>query len=411
MFNTDGNNLVNPFEIKEAMQILGLREKKPNLYALIETLCDRKDVKKNGGLTVEEFVSFLEDQMNDTESNDGLTRLFDVFRDPKSETVPMNNFCQAAKDVEDHETANDLREAIDSSDMAGKEIDFDEFREIMGGQDNNKGVYKAEKKPNIYTTTKVYTSKPVREKVEEKVETQPVYRYRKQEEVPEEDNNTPNQDKYSKGKYSHPRIKIEKEATPKYERPGIEIQKEIIIEKNEPVEYKRDADGKFYRVDNVGKNKEGNNSVKIEITKQTEQDIDPDRRGKNSKVIIEKIITTEQIIQEKKTDPGSNKIKYIKKDNNPEVVVVEKEIEVTKDVHHSNRGRGRYANSQTKPDDANNNKEQEQEDKKDENDKRYHRRYRYNYRQNSGQDNGNNNNDVSNTGTSGTSYYRYRRKQ
>ena len=38
LFNTDGNNLVNPFEIKEAMQILGLREKKPNLYSLIETL-------------------------------------------------------------------------------------------------------------------------------------------------------------------------------------------------------------------------------------------------------------------------------------------------------------------------------------------------------------------------------------
>ena len=410
LFNTDGNNLVNPFEIKEAMQILGLREKKPNLYSLIETLCNRKDIKKNGGLTVEEFVSFLEDQMNDTESDEGLTKLFDIYRDPKSETAPINNFCQVAKDVEDNETANDLREAIDNSEMNGKEIDFDEFREIMGGTGNKKDVYRA-KKPT-YTTTKVYTNKPiVKEKVEEKIETQPVYKYKKKDENPDDDN---------KVKYSHTRIKIEKENTPKYEKPDIEIQKEIIIEKSEPVEYKKAADGKFYRVVNDDKNKEANNSVKIEITKQTEQEVDPDKKGKSSRVVIEKIITTEQVVEENVVEPGSgSRYRYNrKKDNNNNPEVVEKEIEVTKEVHYPYKGRAvRPANNNDKVENVNDNKEEEQEDKKDENDKRYHRRYRYNYSQKSG-DNGNNNNNNNNnnnatsTGaTSGTSYYRYRRKQ
>ena len=407
LFNTDGNNLVNPFEIKEAMQILGLREKKPNLYSLIETLCNRKDIKKNGGLTVEEFVSFLEDEMNDTESDEGLTKLFNVYKDPKSETAPINNFCQVAKDVEDYETANDLKDAIDNSEMNGKEIDYDEFKEIMLGKDNNKNVYKT-KKPS-YTTTKIYTNKPITKEKEEKIETQPVYKYKKKDENLEDDN----KDKYSKGKYSHPRIKIEKENTPKSEKPDIEIQKEIIIEKSEPVEYKKAADGKFYRVVNDDKNKEANNSVKIEITKQTEQEVDPDKKGKSSRVVIEKIITTEQVVEENVVEPGSSSNRYRynkKKDNNPEVV--EKEIEVTKEIHYPYKGRAvRPANNNEKVE----NKEEEQEDKKDDNDKRYHRRYRYNYSQSGGQNNNNgnnNNNNATNTGaTSSTSYYRYRRKQ
>ena len=113
-FNQDDSNLINPFEIKESMEVLGLNEKKPNLYALIETLCSRKDVKRNGGLTVDKFVEFLEEQMNDTETIDGLSRLFDVFRDPRSVTVPMTKFPQTAKDVEDEKTADELKELIDN---------------------------------------------------------------------------------------------------------------------------------------------------------------------------------------------------------------------------------------------------------------------------------------------------------
>ena len=169
MFDVDNNGNINPLEIKKTMEEMNLKDKNPFIYEIISYLCTNKDIKKRGGITLEEFIDLLELKMSDVESREGIKRIFDVFSD-LDDTIPMPKFYQTAREVGDEGGAVEIKDLVEKTNTGGKELDFDEFYEIMKGK--NKRVkysqhsYKR-KKDNNYKYESKSVGKTNREYVSE----------------------------------------------------------------------------------------------------------------------------------------------------------------------------------------------------------------------------------------------------
>ena len=129
--SSENPNLVNPKEIKDLMEQLDLKDKMPFIYDLINNLCTSREVRKKGGLTKEEFASYIKEKMNNLESKDGINTLYDIFTETKTENLPMTNFCATAKEIGDNEKDQQIKELMEKAEMTGKELTFDEFYNIM----------------------------------------------------------------------------------------------------------------------------------------------------------------------------------------------------------------------------------------------------------------------------------------
>ena len=130
MFDVENKGQIDPFELKETIEDMNLKYKNPFIYELITSLCLRKDIKSKGGLTSDEYISILQEKISDVESKQGIKTIYEVFSDSDNK-VPMPTFYQVAKEVGDEEGGAEIRNLVELSKTGGKEIDFNEFYDIM----------------------------------------------------------------------------------------------------------------------------------------------------------------------------------------------------------------------------------------------------------------------------------------
>ena len=130
MFDVENKGQIDPFELKETIEEMNLKYKNPFIYELITSLCLGKDIKSKGGLTSDEYISILQEKISDVESKQGIKTIYEVFSDSDNK-VPMPTFYQVAKEVGDEEGGAEIRNLVELSKTGGKEIDFNEFYDIM----------------------------------------------------------------------------------------------------------------------------------------------------------------------------------------------------------------------------------------------------------------------------------------
>ena len=134
MFDTNGTGLVNPLEIKEAMESMNMQEKNPFLYDLISSLSSSEDFQNKDGISIDDLVSYVYEKVNDNESNTGLRQLFDALKDPGSNTISMSTFMKLARDYDEEDVPGDeLRYLLEKTQLGGDELTFEEFCTIMKG--------------------------------------------------------------------------------------------------------------------------------------------------------------------------------------------------------------------------------------------------------------------------------------
>ena len=111
------------------------------MYNSIKTLTAIKKQENEEGISSEEFISFIDNQLNDDKSNEGLKNIFNVFCDSNSGNISWNTFPLIAKELGDNENAEKLLNVIKQSKMYTKELNFEEFLNIMNNDneisDNN----------------------------------------------------------------------------------------------------------------------------------------------------------------------------------------------------------------------------------------------------------------------------------
>ena len=117
------------------------KKKNPFLYNTIKALTQLKIQQNKEGISSEEYISFIDKQLNDDKSNEGLQKIFNVFCDSNSGKISWNTFPLIAKELGDNEIAEKLLNIIKQSKVYTKELNFKEFYEIMNNEDEDNNNY------------------------------------------------------------------------------------------------------------------------------------------------------------------------------------------------------------------------------------------------------------------------------
>jgi len=128
LFDTDGNGTIDPNELTSAMKNLGFEAKNHTVYQMIS------DIDKNGtgDIDFDEFLDLMTVKLGDSDSEEDVRKVFDLFDDDKTGHITIQNLKRVAKDLDENMSDAELLEMIEraDSDQDGQ-INFDDFYSIM----------------------------------------------------------------------------------------------------------------------------------------------------------------------------------------------------------------------------------------------------------------------------------------
>ena len=359
MFDTDGTGKIIPSEVKEAMDSMGMKEKNPFIYEVIESLCSENQYKNNNyGISIDDLVNYVYQKVNDNETNLGLRQLFDAIKDPDTDTISMHTFIKLAKDYGDDDgmSEEDLRYLLEKTQLGGDSLTFDEFYTIMkGGESNSSKSNVSIRSSEPYNKKKSPLSNIAQELSNSKKE---------------ENNNEKEKENDANANYNEIEININDANSHGLGTPD----KSPFSVNKEEFNYQNIKTGEEINTNNnmdLESFEKGINQIKLENDEEKgkkEEKIEPPK--------VKEIHEVREITEVKEVKEANPVRKYNRfrrfevsnnnKDNNNKVVVEEKTT-VTKNVYRTRR-----------PVNLNNNEEKPEDKKENELPKRYHRRYREN---------------------------------
>ena len=130
-FSQKNNGIIEAEKLNNFINSVNSKKKNPFLYNSIKTLTSIKKRKNEEGITSEEFISFIDHQLSDDKSNEGLKNLFNVFCDSNTGNISWNTFPLIAKELGDNAVAEKLLNIIKQSKVYTKDLNFKEFFDIM----------------------------------------------------------------------------------------------------------------------------------------------------------------------------------------------------------------------------------------------------------------------------------------
>ena len=130
-FSQKNNGIIEAEKLNNFINSVNSKKKNPFLYNSIKTLTAIKKRENEEGITSEEFISFIDNQLSDDKSNEGLKNLFNVFCDSNTGNISWNTFPLIAKELGNNAVAEKLLNIIKQSKMYTKELNFKEFFDIM----------------------------------------------------------------------------------------------------------------------------------------------------------------------------------------------------------------------------------------------------------------------------------------
>ena len=137
MFDVENKGVINPSELKEALEDMNLKEKNLFMFELFSSLCSNQEIKSKGGITLDEFINFFIEKVSDVESRKGIKDIFNTFSDV-DDKIQMPTFYQTAKELGDEDNYVEIKRLVEMSKTGGKELNFEEFYNIMKDNDEKK---------------------------------------------------------------------------------------------------------------------------------------------------------------------------------------------------------------------------------------------------------------------------------
>ena len=280
-FDVNGTGIINPSELLEAMDAMNIKEKNPFIYEIIESLNSEKDIKKKGGVNLDELVSYVYQKVNDTETNMGLRQIHEVINDRDTDTISMSTFYDLARKYGDKLTEDELRMLLEKTQMGGNDLTFDEFYTIMkgSGKDNSSMNMSRSSFRNKNNNSEVYVRKS----------------NNNSNIIDNNNSNIMNNSKIRTKKY------IYKEQTKKEIKPEPEPEPEPEQEQKQEQEQNPEQEQEQEKVEN---NNINNNNVSIEENKEI--DFELDRRFESPKQNYIEEYHEEHIIEEDQIPPQEN---------------------------------------------------------------------------------------------------------
>ena len=134
LFGSETNAIINPAEFKEIMELMNMNEKSPFLYNIVTKLCLNEEIQQKGGINAEEFISLLDQELDDTSTLEGLQNIFSIFSDNDNTKMSLpiiSQLLNQEKDLGLEQDEEKIKKLFSRQEISGKKIDFDIFKDIM----------------------------------------------------------------------------------------------------------------------------------------------------------------------------------------------------------------------------------------------------------------------------------------
>ena len=108
------------------MYSLGLENKSLTIYRMISELEER-----NKRITLDDFLDAISNVLGNTETKDGVNRMFDMFDHDHLGSINLVNISRVAKELGETMSSEELKEIVQAASSNGQEITREDFYNIM----------------------------------------------------------------------------------------------------------------------------------------------------------------------------------------------------------------------------------------------------------------------------------------
>ena len=136
-YSQDDNEIIETKQLNDINKIMNLNQKNPFLYNSIKTLVNKKSEENDEYITSKEYINNIDEQLNDINTKEGIEHIFNVFCDEKKEGFSWTKLVFTAKELGDDENAKKLLKLIEQAKLLNKEINFEEFNDIINEDNDN----------------------------------------------------------------------------------------------------------------------------------------------------------------------------------------------------------------------------------------------------------------------------------
>ena len=133
-FDPNNRGIIETQKLNDFINSINSKKKNPFIYNSIKSLTALKEQENEEGISSEEYISFIDNKLNDDKSNEGLKNIFNVFCDGNTGNISWNTFPLIARELGNNEIADKLLKIIKQSKMYTKELNFKEFFELMNNE-------------------------------------------------------------------------------------------------------------------------------------------------------------------------------------------------------------------------------------------------------------------------------------
>ena len=151
LYNDNKKDVIQTKQFNDFINIVDVKNKKNKfMNDSIKTLIASKQEEKDENISSDEYISYIENKLNNGKANNELKNIFNVFCDSQTEKISWNSFPLIAKELGNNELSNNLFNLIKQSKLYLKDINYEEFLDIMNAESD-------EEKENINIKSNVDT--------------------------------------------------------------------------------------------------------------------------------------------------------------------------------------------------------------------------------------------------------------
>lgn len=136
-YSQDDNEIIETKQLNDINKIMNLNQKNPFLYNSIKNLVNKKSEENDEYITSKEYINNIDEQLNDINTKEGIEHIFNVFCDEKKEGFSWTKLVLTEKELGDDENAKKLLKLIEQAKLLNKEINFEEFNDIINEDNDN----------------------------------------------------------------------------------------------------------------------------------------------------------------------------------------------------------------------------------------------------------------------------------
>ena len=148
-FNDNQKDIIQAKKFNDLINIDFKNRKNKFMYDSLKSLIELKQEENDENISPDEYISFIDSKLNNNEKNSNLQNIFNVFCDSNTEKISWNSFPLIAKELGNDELADNLMNVIRQSKLYTKEINYEDFMNIMNSESD-------EEKDKFEIKTKIY---------------------------------------------------------------------------------------------------------------------------------------------------------------------------------------------------------------------------------------------------------------